>query len=103
MYEILADAIRDLAYEKGVEPRQYQAAVWTGIKKEQGSRGQTADPFDVLMEKFWEDFAQACFKPHVKIPEVPARYRKYPLFEAAAWVMLNCKFAARNDIRRGRR
>lgn len=98
-YQVVADAIRELATEAGVEPRQYQAAVWTGIKKEQGRKGQTASSFDALMGKFWDNFAVQCFKPNVKAPKVPS---KYPLFETAsrsgttrlsAWILGNCRFA----------
>ena len=92
-YQVISDAIREMAAEAGVEPRQYQAAVWTGIKKEQGNKGQTASSFDALMNRFWDDFAHKCFKPNVKIPKATSRY---PLLEGvASWVDRNCRFATR--------
>lgn len=95
LYELAADSIRELAAEEGVEPRQYQAAVWTGIRKEQGKKSGGSS-FDSLLPEFWENFAAQCFRPKVKIPKSPS---KWPLLEGvppiSAWVLGNCKLALR--------
>jgi hypothetical protein len=46
-YRCIEDAIKKLAYAEGVQPRQYQAAVWVGIKIECGDMNDTTNPFDV--------------------------------------------------------
>jgi hypothetical protein len=46
-YRCIENAIKKLAYEVGVQPRQYQAAIWVGIKFECGDMNDTANPFDV--------------------------------------------------------
>lgn len=46
-YRCIEDAIKKLAYAQGVQPRQYQAAVWVGIKIECGDMNDTTNPFDI--------------------------------------------------------
>ena len=50
-YRCIEELVRRLAREAGVEPRQYQAAVWVGIKNECGSEYDIADPFEVELER----------------------------------------------------
>lgn len=47
----IARLVQQLADARYVEPRQYQAAVWVGIKSECGSPEDTADPFETELEK----------------------------------------------------
>jgi hypothetical protein len=44
-FRCVENAIKKLAYEAGVQPRQYQAAVWVAIKLKCGSATDTANPF----------------------------------------------------------
>ena len=48
-YRCIEKAIRKLAAESGVEARQYQAAVWTGIKLMEGDPRDTVDPFERIV------------------------------------------------------
>ncbi len=50
-YECVTRAVRKLATEAAVQPRQYQAAVWVGVKKRCGSPADRADPFEVAVER----------------------------------------------------
>lgn len=52
-YRCIEDAVRKLAYEAGVQPRQYQAAVWVGIKMLCGNPEDTADPFHSVLERVY--------------------------------------------------
>lgn len=50
-YACISRAVQKLAGESGVDPRQYQAAVWVGVKKECGSPEDRADPFEVALQQ----------------------------------------------------
>ncbi|NDQ57359.1 MAG: hypothetical protein GZ088_09840 [Acidipila sp.] len=50
-YRCIQSAIQDLAYKAGVQPRQYQAATWVGIKKMCGDPSDTIEPFHVILER----------------------------------------------------
>lgn len=58
LYEVVANACRELAGELGVEPRQFQAAVWTGIKTQLGPQSLTAKPIDEVLAEEWDMFAK---------------------------------------------
>jgi hypothetical protein len=90
-YKVLSEAIRELAQQAGVEPRQYQAAVWTGIKKEQDSK-LTADPIDQLMDAQWGKFKQDFLKYKGKTKPDPAAFQLNYASSLTRWVQANCKF-----------
>lgn len=50
-YRCIERAIRKLAVESNVQPRQYQAAVWVGIKRRCGSPEDTVEPFEVELRR----------------------------------------------------
>jgi hypothetical protein len=96
-YQALSDAIRELASNAGVQPRQYQAAVWTGIKREQDAAAAqkggslTASPIDELMEQQWDKFKQDFLKYRGKSKPNPADFRLTAALEA--WVKSNCSLS----------
>jgi hypothetical protein len=61
-YAAFAEAVRELAREAGVEPRQYQAAVWTGIR----GTGEGSDPISQQMESFYDRVSDYCFEAYRK-------------------------------------
>lgn len=83
LYDVISDGIRELAEEAGVEPRQYQAAVWTGIKTEDGPASLTAEPVDVVIKRIWNQFKTEEPKAKAPKPEQPM-----PLFSGnlRSWV-----------------
>jgi hypothetical protein len=50
-YRCVERAVRKLAAEVGVEPRQYQAAAWVGIKKTCGDPADTENPFEIELRR----------------------------------------------------
>ena len=42
--------IRERAAITGLQPRQVQAAIWTGVKKAEGRAGDTTAPFEELIK-----------------------------------------------------
>ncbi len=87
-YEVLSAAIQELAQNAGVEPRQYQAAVWTGIKREQDSK-PSADPIDQLMDAQWGKFKQQFLKYKGKAKPNPNDFQLTA--SLAAWLKSNCR------------
>lgn len=62
-YRCVEDLVRQLAALRGVEPRQYQAAVWVGIKTDCGNPDDVADPFEVELQRLMDEFnAQGRFE-----------------------------------------
>ena len=58
-YEVIANTVRDLAAEVGVTPRQFQAAVWVGVKRMYGNvMKDTDEPFEVVLEREARTLAQ---------------------------------------------
>jgi hypothetical protein len=58
-YRCIEDAVRKLAYEAGVQPRQYQAAIWVGIKRECGDEEvDTTNPFNVELRTVADKISQ---------------------------------------------
>jgi hypothetical protein len=88
-YGIFANAIRELSQEAGVAPREYQAAVWSGIRKESGET-KTGAPFEVLLMEMIDRLPLEAFITK------PADPTSQPLFRglAAAWLARNCRLAA---------
>ena len=86
-YEVFANAVRDLAREAGVQPRQYQAAVWAGVRKEWGESRSGAS-FDVLIKNMLDNIPVKAF-----VGEPPKT--DLPLFRglAAGWVGRNCRLS----------
>lgn len=62
-YRAISKVIQGLAHEVGVEPRQYQAAVWVGIKRSEGDMNDTTSPFQkVLQDKLFSDQTEFDFE-----------------------------------------
>ncbi len=57
-YLAVQKKVQELAQEAGVLPRQFQAAVWVGIKILEGDPSDTADPFELALFKQLEAEAQ---------------------------------------------
>lgn len=55
-YRCVQNLVRQLAQVRMVEPRQYQAAVWVGIKTDCGSPDDIADPFEVELANVLDEF-----------------------------------------------
>jgi hypothetical protein len=58
-YRVVEEAVRELASTQGVSPRQFQAAVWVGIKRILGDVSKDTDePFEVVLEREAEKTAR---------------------------------------------
>lgn len=68
-YRCVEKAVQRLAGEAGVQPRQYQAAVWVGIKKQCGDPRDLADPFESELRRMLHS-GQSEFDFEAPVPEV---------------------------------
>lgn len=79
-YRAVEKKVQEMAKQAGVLPRQFQAAVWVGIKKLEGSPEDKADPFEkALFQQLEAAAAQEVFEFHEEedIPEIAERRRAY--------------------------
>lgn len=102
-YDLIADALREVAsMTKAANgqpptPRDFQAAVWTGIKKGMGDEKLSAEPIDQMMDQLWERLADDCFQgdmqgeDQLQVPQGnPFEFQGQQPATASTWVRGNC-------------
>jgi hypothetical protein len=90
-YRGITKIVRGLAMEEKVEARQYQAAVWVGIKKLEGDPSDTSEPFEVALERemdrppergLFDNEQDDDGIPHAKKAEHVAEQPEYDIYKA---------------------
>jgi hypothetical protein len=79
-FKAIEKKVQEMAAQAGVLPRQFQAAVWVGIKMLEGSPEDKADPFEKALFQQLEAAAQQEvfeFQEAEDIPEIQALRQSY--------------------------